>query len=102
MSELDRQIFAETNRLRTNPRSFIPDLQERLSYYDGDVLKMPGADANIRTHEGPAAVREAIAFCRSMQPVRGLTWSSGLANSCRDLVLDHGPKGVMGHGSNFR
>ena len=59
-SELDRQIFELQNRVREDPRAFIPHLQEMLSRFENDtLLKQPGK-TTLRTKEGPHAVNEAI------------------------------------------
>ena len=68
VSMFDRSVFAVTNRLRSDPSSFIPLLQERLTYFDGDVLRLPGKQP-IRSNEGPAAVTAAIEFLKQAQPV---------------------------------
>ena len=73
ISQLDRSVFSVTNRLRSDPSSFIPLLQERLNYYEGGqtdkkILRLPGKTP-IRTNEGPAAVLEAIEFLKKQQPV---------------------------------
>ena len=41
--ELDRQIVEEHNKLRANPRSYIPHLQEMLGYFSGDSFFKPGS-----------------------------------------------------------
>ena len=69
ISQIDRSVFSVTNRLRSDPSSFIPLLQERLTYYEGGktdkkVLRLPGKPP-IRSNEGPAAVLEAIEFLKS-------------------------------------
>ena len=69
ISQIDRSVFSVTNRLRSDPSSFIPLLQERLTYYEGagktdkKVLRLPGKPP-IRSNEGPAAVLEAIEFLK--------------------------------------
>ena len=69
ISQIDRSVFSVTNRLRSDPSSFIPLLQERLTYYecsgktDKKVLRLPGKPP-IRSNEGPAAVLEAIEFLK--------------------------------------
>ena len=42
----------------------------------------------MMTHEGTAAVQEAITFLENMQPLKELEWSSAMAKACRDHVLD--------------
>ena len=88
MSELDQAVFAETNKLRKDPRSFIPYLQTRLSNFRDNTVWTPGVSCGETTNEGPAAVREAITFLENMQPISEVTWSSEMAKACRDHVLD--------------
>ena len=102
ISQIDRSVFSVTNRLRSDPSSFIPLLQERLTYYEGGktdkkVLRLPGKPP-IRSNEGPAAVLEAIEFLKKQQPVQTLRWSPEMAMAARDHTVDTGGKGLMtGH-----
>ena len=61
VSEMDRQIFEVQNKIRTDPRSCIPHLQEMLNRFEGDLLKQPGK-TTLRTKEGKSAVNEAIEY----------------------------------------
>ncbi len=60
-TKVDKEIFTLLNQVRANPQSFIPSLQKMLDQFDGDVLKREGK-TNLRTNEGPKAVREAIEY----------------------------------------
>ena len=99
VQELDRQIFELANRLRGDPRSFIPYLQEMLGRFDGDSLRQPGK-TTLRTKEGPAAVNEAIEYLNRAEPVRMLRWNAELGKAARDHVVDIGPKGLVQHESS--
>jgi hypothetical protein len=47
-----RKVAEELNKARTNPKSFIPILNEHRKYLDKEgVLKIPGR-IPIKTHEG--------------------------------------------------
>jgi hypothetical protein len=47
-----KDVVDELNKARTNPKSFIPILNEHRKYLDKDgVLKLPGR-ISIKTHEG--------------------------------------------------
>ena len=94
VQELDRQVFELANRLRADPRSFIPYLQEMLGRFDGDSLRQPGK-TTLRTKEGPAAVNEAIEYLNRAEPVRLLRWNAELAKAARDHLVDIGPKGLV-------
>ena len=42
VSEVDQAVFAETNKLRKDPKSFIPYLKSRLTYFKGNTVWYPG------------------------------------------------------------
>jgi len=52
------------NKMRDDPAYFIPYLQERLEYFDGNVLRMPGKTGLI-TREGASAVEGGIEFLQT-------------------------------------
>ena len=62
--EINRQIFEECNKVRANPQSIIPFLQEMLGNFDGVYLNWPGRKKLIHTHEGAATVQEAIEYLK--------------------------------------
>ena len=93
---MDQSIFDTTNQLRTDPTSFIEYLENRLQYFDGDILWLPGRNG-LRTNEGPAAVEEAIEYLQSVEPIAALEWRSGMARACEDHVNDTGAQGLTGH-----
>ena len=99
VSENDAQIFDLMNKLRDDPKSFIPHLQEMLGRFEGDMLKQPGK-TTLRTKEGPAAVNEAIEYLNRISTVRPLRWHEELSRAARDHVLDIGPKGLVQHESS--
>ena len=97
-NKFDREVFKFHNKMRTNPQSFIPHLEEMLTRFDGNLLKKgPGQSYNLRTKEGPAAVREAIKYLKKIKPVPELEWQQEMQAASRDHVLDTGPKGKIGH-----
>lgn len=93
---LGRAIVEEINRLRTDPAGYAVILEQSLPLYTGNDLQRPGQIA-IRTSEGPAAVREAIAALRAQAPLAPLAFSEGLARAAADQVRDQGPSGATGH-----
>ena len=60
-SDLDKAILAAHQKARTDPRSIIPILEDRLAHFEGNLLCMPGK-IDLRTKEGPDAVQECIDF----------------------------------------
>lgn len=93
---IEREVLAELNAARTNPAGYAAHLSALLASYQGNVLQRPGRVA-IRTQEGPAAVREAIAALQRQPPLGALTPSVAMSNAARDLVVDQGTTGGVGH-----
>lgn len=96
-SDFERAILEQTNRARTDPAGFARELEELLGYFDGTVIRRPGQRVGLQTNEGPAAVREAIAFLRTQAPVPPLSWEDALWRAARDHARDQGPSGSTGH-----
>jgi uncharacterized protein YkwD len=96
LSPIEREILAETNRLRHDPKQYAAELENLKQYYDGLLLKLPGFPA-LETVEGVAAVDEAIAALRSTRSLSQLTPSEGMSLGARDHVKDMGDRGSTGH-----
>jgi uncharacterized protein YkwD len=96
---LEQEVFAELNAARTNPQAYAANVSRLLAYFDGTVLQMPGG-TNVRTYEGPAAVREAVAVLNRQPKVPRLTLAAGLSSAARDLVVDQTRTGSLGHESS--
>lgn len=89
-------IHHETNLVRRNPPAYARHLEALLPRFEGKVLQRPGRPM-LRTEEGAAAVREAIAALRGQKPLPALGWSKGLAGAAADHVRDQGPIGGLEH-----
>lgn len=88
--------------MRTEPTSFIPDLEGMLSFFgaDGKTLYVPqGPDEFIQIEmvEGREAVIDLINFLRNAKSVEKLLWDSNVASAAKDHVEDTGMPGVLGH-----
>jgi len=95
--EFGKEIVAEINRARANPRGFAKYLREWESKFNGNVFSLPNTNISLTTNEGAAAVRDAIAYLERIEPVLvPIKHSDALALSALDLVKDHGPRGKTG------
>jgi len=81
--------------MRTDPQSFIPELEERLTKFDGNDYT--GGEITMVTNEGPAAVQELIDFLKEAAPVGACAFNLNLMKAARDHVRDTGPTGATGH-----
>jgi uncharacterized protein YkwD len=96
LSPIEREVLAETNRLRQNPKQYADELENLRQYYEGSLLKLPGFPA-LETTEGVTAVDEAIAALRNTRSLSQLTPSPGMSLGARDHVKDMGDRGTTGH-----
>lgn len=91
-----KRIIAEVNALRANPAAYAAHIEERLPYYRGNELRIPGRVA-IRTSEGAQAAAEAIAALHETSPVPPVEADPSLMRSAEDHARDIGPKGMLSH-----
>ena len=98
---VDKELFNLLNKTRADPHSFIPHLQKLLECFEGDVLKREGK-TNLRTNEGPKAVKEAIEYLQTKaeKVTEPLRWSEELTKAAKEHVEDTGPKGLLSHESS--
>ena len=94
--EIAEEIFKEQNEVRKNPKSYIEKLQNSLKYYYNNHLFREG-EIPITTYEGVEAVKDAINFLKNQSPVQELIYSKDIGLSCKDIIDDIGPKGLVTH-----
>ncbi|BAZ38450.1 allergen V5/Tpx-1 family protein [Calothrix sp. NIES-4101] len=96
LSSLEAEVIAETNRVRTNPKSYLPILENYRKRFQGKKVKI-GNNTFLVTQEGTKAVDEAIAFLKKQRPLAALNASKGMSLGAKDHVKDQGSKGAIGH-----
>ena len=94
--ELDKGCLEAHNQIRTNPKSFLPDLEAILASFEGNTMKNKFGE-KVGTHEGPSAVKEAIDYLNSANPLPPLKWNKKISKAAEDHTKDIGPKGITGH-----
>ena len=96
---IKREVIAESNRIRTNPKAYIPILEGYLKNFDGNLLTLPDKHEILETEEGPRAYKEAIEFLKNQKPINIIEYdeeaskvaqdySKFLSNSKEDQVED--------------
>ena len=97
LTEKERDVIIEINMMRTDPamyaRQYLIPLR---AYYQGNLLKYPGAIA-IATNEGVPALDECILELESSKPQLPLSPRKGLVLAARDHTADQGRTGETGH-----
>lgn len=95
VSPLAIDVTAEMSKVRQNPASLIPYLEDHRSQFRGKIYRNNGI--NMMTKEGTVAVDEAITYLRSCRPCSALKLSIAMSRAAQDHVDDQGPKGAIGH-----
>lgn len=69
LDRIKKEVIIETNRIRTNPKAYIPILERYLENFDDYILTRPDKNECIETQEGPRAYKEAIEFLKNQKPI---------------------------------
>lgn len=98
-------VLDELNFARTQPDAYARELRDYRDLFEGRVVHEDGDPTGVMTHEGPAAVDEAIAFLERQTPLEPLNASRMLDQAALSHVRDQGRRGTVGHaggdGSSF-
>lgn len=97
---LARNVFSETNKLRTEPQAYVSILRDITKRMSGNVYYPLNSEVGVVTNEGASAVNEAVNVLRKQKPLSKLKWSDELAELARAHVVDTGAKGLVGHESS--
>jgi len=96
-TQWEHTLFAEMNRVRTQPKAVAVEMESLRANYDGVLFKFPNGKST-KTVEGVAALNSAIQYLNSIQPVRAFaSMSQGLSRAACDLVQDNGSLGLVGN-----
>ncbi|MBC9031419.1 CAP domain-containing protein [Sphingomonas sp. JC676] len=94
---LERDVIAQINFARTQPREYAEWLREYRARFRGKVVRYPGNPSGLLTKEGTRAVDEAIDFLERQTPLPPIAFAPLLARAADDHVADQGPRGATGH-----
>jgi uncharacterized protein YkwD len=92
----EQAILDAINRLRTDPDGFADFVEARTPFYQGKILRLPGHNP-LETHEGAAALTQAVDELDALEPAQPLKLSPALRQSAMAHGRDIGPRGVVSH-----
>ena len=102
-AEIEQAVFAELNKVRTNPQSYVAHLEEYKKLFKGKNVDYP--NVMMMTFEGTKAVDEAINFLKKSPKLEPLQYSEGLAKPAKLQLADLMENYSLGHtgkdGSNI-
>ena len=96
LDQLSADLIEETNLLRADPAAYAEKLMNLRSYYDGNLVKVPGQPV-VEVVEGVAALDEAIAVLQRTPSRSELAYSLGMTQGAAAHSNDLGSTGLTGH-----
>ena len=94
-----QEVINQVNRVRTNPQAYAAYLERFRPYYSADGLFHAPGRGTLRTHEGVAALEQAIRTLQHASAQEPITASDLLAGAGRELINAQQQSGQIGHGS---
>ena len=94
--ELAKQLYITQNKIRQEPKSFIPKLKNWVTKFRKNTLFLLNENP-LETFEGVQGVEEAIRFLTLQKPLPELSYSEELSKSAKDHAIDMGENGLIGH-----
>ena len=94
--DLQSELFLCQNKLRKNPSSFIPQLEELTKKFKENILQLPNENP-LKTFEGKKGVENAIEFLKTQKPLSELKFNEALSKAAMDHAIDIGQYGLTGH-----
>jgi len=94
--ELKLSIVREINKLRQDPQSYIPILENTMDKIKDKILIRPN-DVAIETIEGVSAYEESILFLMPQEQLQPLALDENLSSTATDHLNGIGPKGIITH-----
>jgi len=97
--KLINEIASEINVVRKNPKSYIPILEQYLTYFQPgtNIMQKPWDSVPLETYEGPIAVKECIEFLKVQRPMNFLLFDERLSMAAQDHSDDIGENGLYDH-----
>ncbi len=96
LTDMERDVVRQLNDLRANPREWADYVRKLKGRSRGFTLEQQGRQS-IDGEEAVRAADDATYFLENTSPLPPFKVSKGLCFAARDLLKDHGPKGLTGH-----
>ena len=94
--KLAKKLFIEQNKIRKDPKSFIPKLKQWITKFRKNILFLLNENP-LETFEGVKGVEEAIRFLTAKKPVPELIYNEELSKAAKDHAKDIGENNLAGH-----
>ena len=99
-ARVSAEVVREMNLARQHPPAYAKYLEELRGHFQGNIFVLPGS-TRLRTHEGVAAVDDAVRFLRAARPLPPLHFSPGISLAAAEHAADQAG-GAFGHAGSDR
>ena len=82
-----QKVIEEVNKIRLNPKTYSTKIKGYLSYFQGNVLRIPNQQG-LMTNEGPTAYREAADFLLTLPKLQPLTEDEALTSAAQEMATE--------------
>jgi uncharacterized protein YkwD len=100
IEQIKKEVIFETNRIRTNPKAYIPILERYLENFDDNILTKPDKNECIETQEGPKAYKEAIEFLKNQKPINEIEFDEEASKVAEEYAKILSNSGEEDHGED--
>ena len=100
LEQIKKEVIFETNRIRTNPKAYIPILERYLENFDDNILTKPDKNECIETQEGPKAYKEAIEFLKNQKPINEIEFDEEASKVAEEYAKILSNSGEEDHGED--
>ena len=94
---INKQVFDELNKVRSNPKSLIQRIKFIISHMKGNVYYPPNSKIGLNYKEGPKVLHETIEFLQKQTAVKSLKYSADLSKAADLHCKDQSATGSTGH-----
>ena len=95
-TDMEKDVVRQVNDLRANPKQWAAYLKN-LGPVKGRLILSRQDGKRIDADAAAERIEESVSFLEGASALPPFRVSSGLSLAARDLLKDHGPKGLTGH-----
>jgi hypothetical protein len=97
LTEFQKQVILELNKVRSNPKRFAEEYMEELqAAFSGKLFTYPGQET-VKTAEGIRPLLECLTVLKNTSPLPIMKPAEGLAKASATLMNDQQKNGGIGH-----
>lgn len=94
---INKEVFEELNKVRTNPQSLISRIQFIIDHMKGNAYYPPNSRIGLNYKEGSKVLHETIEFLKTQPKVKPMKFNQQLSKAAEMHCKDQSQTGSTGH-----